>query len=1655
LTVSAAFGQGVLTVSKNKNPDADQGMYTSIQAAVNAAEGGQIIQILDTEVYEEQVTIDGRDVSTWDGKNQPGVGGTSKVVGKKNGITIRYVPPASARLFGNHARPTIRFKDVVNHSPKSDAEGKVEGDTLGSSGNFETCGALRIIRAQGVTIDGIKVDGGGKAPFGTAGVWNTNLFHGNAAIAVVVSGGTVIRNCDITNGYFGIAVKDRNTGGVFGNPNPGDNDKTIPLSGFGKVGNHLFEYNKIHANMTGIYTESAWDLATTIRYNLIYSNIHDTSILTGIPGNGIAEGGAILFRDCLFTPHAIYNNTFYNNTRNIMGGWKASAPHLLFNNIFGTPNAFPNGKANTMTLEDKFPYRMHNSVFSATGQLESGSRFIDQCRRAGNYNVTPQIPEISGQNISGITQVQVPPMPQPSTGATTVNCIGELASLPPVTVNDFIPAGARLTNAAFAASAELRWLETTRSVSGTENLFVSTDSSSADFLRPIWTHKLVEEFIKGKGWKTVGMKNSDGSDADIGAVPSTGRAPATQVRIKPSNVVLVDGTKANASYYVTVTGGQMKSPSVKFLRWVAPLPTAEGVTPVPSGSHHVMTPPAAPAVVVNGNNTPQFTIEALPVNTDTAYGFFEIVVAGKDADGKDITSDIGFLPYRKLSYTLKIDVYTAAGKKVDTVTVGEQYRIHVTPCKGSDPKNCGKYEDAALNEVSYELQSNAAAYMYKWGTETALTQDGPSPSANITNAGKDYNVYFTRAGKETIMGTGVAPVGTSGGRLVFIGTTDIVVRPGAPESIVFVSPISDKQRGGAVPTVINKGANFTVQVKVADKYGNAVDNVDVAIKSDKPAVGNVAAPGQNITVDSPTSATVKTDPETGFAVFNARVTKGNTREDFKMTASFSSGGKSGSDDGTLRVGKSLDKFEVFYSDNEDGKLWEKYYNPEVKIEGDVGQWFKVTVKVVVGDSVNTSSEGRYLFVSSEADLVFSKDSAGSTDKIFDIKNGVATFWVSAAPGTNTWIRNARIDVFALDSRDPDDIDGSIGMGGRGGITFKPYETSISHAVVYGNGKGQPDSLLVYYLDGSAPLTGAGAVLPNRVTLNWSGVKLVAGAAAITARGAFLLHANFTGLGDNRPTGLTFINGNGKGLAELIGGAGGENAGESGFPVYDGIGPLLTKGDPNDGFIGSEPLIYEYDGDSVGVDTLIVTLSEGIADKDKLKLLYSFAANPGDPADASDGARLEVLNVASMSEDGRSWKLAVRHTPAGPSAGGWIRLDPSGDAVTDEPVDQNSIKVAGRNKPHARNRWVQLALQEQPPAVNGMWWTSADTSGKPDYAYVSFKKAVAPQKWFLGGSVNFDGVRQISDTNDIQSFFSVSGSVLRINLSKTASFANRIRTSGDMPFTLVYNPNNPTTKAWPAKQITAKDSAAPVVAKAVLRTGALKKDGKGFNEDTLTVYYSEPLNTGSARLNNAVTLRSSGSKYRDYQPKLRLHGSVAFDNETGFYKASYVLDDEFESDGNPNPYPETGDLLHINEEAGVGDVHESAPNVQAPNVQSNKDNKWVPLEIKPSTNWTAKIKGNPLASGGEAVMNVELSPNVKGAANVKVTAAVTIFDNLGTLVYNEKIVSTNGRIVWNWDGRNSKGRLVGTGAYLFRAVCDTDAEGVGRDVILRTLGVVRK
>ncbi len=329
LILAVVSDAAVITVSKTG------GDYNTIQEAIDAANPGDEVVILDGAVYAEQVTID----ST------------------KEGLRLKSE---------GDQRPTIVWKDTIKTHPHSAA------DVASLKIDYDQNGALIVINTYDITIEGIRIDAGAPYAFGASNVWDIHPFqHGNNALCLSWSGKVTVRDCEILNAFAGLYIKDRNNGGIYVNANT--DEQINYFNGFGRGGGHLIENNRIHNNSWGVYTEAMYDLGSTFRYNLIYENHHpDEDFADEVHSltfeGQFQAGGAFAFKEHMLSPLAIHNNTLFNNNMLFAGLWEGGCQHLVFNNIFGKPHTYWSDLSlfsNWNTLDSALINRIHHCIYSA------------------------------------------------------------------------------------------------------------------------------------------------------------------------------------------------------------------------------------------------------------------------------------------------------------------------------------------------------------------------------------------------------------------------------------------------------------------------------------------------------------------------------------------------------------------------------------------------------------------------------------------------------------------------------------------------------------------------------------------------------------------------------------------------------------------------------------------------------------------------------------------------------------------------------------------------------------------------------------------------------------------------------------------------------------------------------------------------------------------------------------------------------------------------------------------------------------------------------------------------------------------------------------------------------------------------------------------
>ncbi len=1009
VVLSLAVHAATFTVSQD-----GRGQFSSVQAAVNVAGKGDIIKILDNAVYDEQVDI---------GPNQAGL-----LLSSEN--------PSSLN------KPTIRYQDKTHIHPQSCAEAK-DTNTI----DFDQNGALRLLRTRNVTIDGIAIDGGGAYPFGASGVWDGDqpcehpMQHGNGAITVFVSGDITIRNCDISNAYIGVNVKDRNEGGIFANANPADIApwNVVPLSGFGKTGNHLFERNRIHNNSWGMFFESTWDLGSVIRYNLFYENRHTNAVaqtVKNLTSDGQHQpGGALWFKDHMLSPLAIYNNTFWHNMLIFAGHWQAGIQHLVFNNIYAEPAAYwqeVSGLNTWLKLDDAFTYRMKHCVYAAQHQAPrvqiTEIMEYDQGVQGMVKDTVPNYQVRIMDDFGEIEQVDKQYTLQLSSGPVT-----KTASNLKQEGNRIIGSGGK----AFPADANIRWLETT---------FKSTDPRSPDFLTPDWEDPKVQSFIVDQGWPEAGIRDADGSIADLGAI-SSGGLPADVAAIKPLAPVVINGTKATARFDLAIQKGGLTNPSITYLRFINNVDFQSGafggnLTPLPSSE--IRGVPTAGLPVKEGSNS--FTVD-VPSRTDNErYAFFEIIIEGTGANGQQTVSTVGFLPYRKMEYEFRVTVLDLSGaRELDTVTAGDTVKLRVEALKadGTRFQNVIKPVDISLNSGA-DLKNHHSQTFALDSVLMAVTK--PVIFEKVPEGGIEY---------VSVSGVWKHP-GDPDNTLAFYGTSDgVMIKPGPPAQVLFQDPPSNDI--SAKPPTVTPGLAHDGYLQVYDRFDNRIDQaVQVAVKTHHPQIGGFEGGDQTLTTNL-----------SGRGDFKVGITNGAENDVFTLQANIAANPATGAvadqDVADVKVGKALDKFIIFYGDAGN-------YDPAATLRGNVGERLPVEIWAS-NDGGATALSGRtntFTVTAGASGLRFYAGAAGGQPSTqFTLTAGKATVYVLATSA----VVNGSVEIH-------DQSDQTINSGSRAHIYFELKKSSIASAACFtDNGFGRVDRVELYFEE-------ALSSVPDSVAVYW-------------------------------------------------------------------------------------------------------------------------------------------------------------------------------------------------------------------------------------------------------------------------------------------------------------------------------------------------------------------------------------------------------------------------------------------------------------------------------------------------------------------------------------------------------------------------------------------
>jgi hypothetical protein len=596
---AGSLSAATFTVSKD-----GRGTYATIQAAVDKAGFHDVVEILDTATYNEQVTL-----------RAP-----------LHHLVLRSANPSSAR------KPVIRWQDNENIGPKTCQESLIPGKIT-----YELNGALRLIDVRDVRIEGIAIDGGGPTVISWPNVWGNGinctgalfpLFHGNTGLLVFRSSQVVVTGCEFANAYFGAHIKDRDPLGPFA-PRPGYAPFTRMASG-----NHIFAGNSIHHNTWGVFMESAWGLGSTFRDNLVYENHHATpaaaAAVRAASSEGLNQpGGAFFFKDGQQSSMTLHNNTFWHNFLELAGGYRAGAQHLLVNNVFAEPNIAwskdPYFGNSFMALDPYLAKRMKYNAYAGHTSIP----VVDSLSAtASMFDSATQQTVTAGKMVyfSGLVVRIMNNMPGLSLDTASVLIDVPLAGgvkQARVPLEPAVYAGRLLqgdpTATAFTSAEKNRWVETRfRSVQPTDPGFLMPTPASQELL--------------GSGWDPLRYPASGSPSglSGLGALPPASR-PQALLRIVPLAPVLVEGGQMVLRFSVQAWNGEpaanAAAPVITYLRVEKNMPTNSnsfgGMAGLQLPEAEAIPVPAAP--IRYGYNEVKLPQSGLKADSN-ALGFVEMAV---------------------------------------------------------------------------------------------------------------------------------------------------------------------------------------------------------------------------------------------------------------------------------------------------------------------------------------------------------------------------------------------------------------------------------------------------------------------------------------------------------------------------------------------------------------------------------------------------------------------------------------------------------------------------------------------------------------------------------------------------------------------------------------------------------------------------------------------------------------------------------------------------------------------------------------------------------------------------------------------------------------------------------------------------------------------
>lgn len=347
----------------------------------------------------------------------------------------------------------------------------------------------------------------------------------------------------------------------------------------------------------------------------------------------------------------------------------------------------------------------------------------------------------------------------------------------------------------------------------------------------------------------------------------------------------------------------------------------------------------------------------------------------------------------------------------------------------------------------------------------------------------------------------------------------------------------------------------------------------------------------------------------------------------------------------------------------------------------------------------------------------------------------------------------------------------------------------------------------------------------------------------------------------------------------------------------------------------------------------------------------------------------------------------------------------------------TISDAGGNKPHPLNKPITITLKKGAASILKAWYKDCNANGIIDSLMIQYKRHVEISE-FDSISIQWDlTLHKVSPDK----FRAAGDSLIVIPLKGAVISSDEIVTSGSMFLSQKFKSTSTPRTA------TVIDSAAPVISSARLLLGGYDDNWNKF-ADTLSLVFSEIIHSTDAApcsLSNS----SNSSRYRFITSSKDVTGK----------NGKFIIDNYEPS----NSLPERADSIWINVNARTSD--------EGGVSQKNLLNHRVLLDIvQPPAIWIFKVGPNPVT-----IPNEEIILRVASKKNIDLkpfNANVNIYDALGSIVSRSVMINNGKSLMYTWNGRNSKGRLVGEGTYLACVSIYENGAVIWSDT--KTLGIKR-